>query len=483
MAVMLQFPLGDVVVDLFDEGEGSTLCESFAQLCARKHYHGCLVYQVQPGCLAQLGDPSGTGTGGCCGAALAHGVDAAADRFMRHTPSEDRPKHDRAGLISLVSMGSQNGEHLYGSQFFFTLRDDDLEHLDAGGHVIIGEVAEGLDVLKKIGALYLDSSGRPWEDVRVQHAHVLENPFADIECPPSPTRNPETPHVEEKLVARVAYGQAKDPSDGLTATERASQEADKKARSQAEVLEMIGDLPHADVEVPKNELFIAKLNKATEDADLELIFSRFGRIESCDIVRDWKTGDSLNFAFIAFEEEKSCVEAYKKMNNVLIDDSRIRVDFSQSVAKIWSRYTMQYKGSAAAKLREKHRTGDKEGHYGPGGGSARAFGGRRGADDVFVAPPDAGHDTVRDYRARLEDRGDRRDDRRDRRHKSKASLGVEGLGRGNRRDRDRRDRDRGSERREPSRSSRGSERREPSRSSRGSERRERSRSRERSRRR
>ena len=57
--------------------------------------------------------------------------------------------------------------------------------------------------------------------------------------------------------------------------------------------------------MPKNELFIAKLNKATEDADLELIFSRFGRIESCDIVRDWKTGDSLNFAFIAFEEEKS----------------------------------------------------------------------------------------------------------------------------------------------------------------------------------
>jgi len=52
----------------------------------------------------------------------------------------------------------------------------------------------------------------------------------------------------------------------------------------------------AQVEVPKNELFIAKLNKATEDADLELIFSRFGRIESCDIVRDWKTGDSLNFA-------------------------------------------------------------------------------------------------------------------------------------------------------------------------------------------
>jgi len=249
--------------------------------------------------------------------------------------------------------------------------------------------------------------------------------------------------------------------------------------------------------VPKNELFIAKLNKATEDADLELIFSRFGRIESCDIVRDWKTGDSLNFAFIAFEEEKSdsasrrveapprhlhasspgeqvvgglffdfervsprrsCVEAYKKMNNVLIDDSRIRVDFSQSVAKIWSRYTMQYKGSAAAKLREKHRKGGAlldAGHYGPGGPSQRAYGGRSG-EDIYAA------DHVRDYRGRLDDRDRRRGERRD----PGRSLGIEGLD--DRRDRDRSRRDRSRER---------------SRRDRDRERRKRSRSRERSRRR
>ena len=163
---------------------------------------------------------------------------------------------------------------------------------------------------------------------------------------------------------------SREPEDGLTPGERAARDAEKKAKSQAEVLEMIGDLPHADVEVPKTELFIAKLNKVTADADLEIIFSRFGKIESCDIVRDWKTGDSLNFAFIAFEEEKACVEAYKKMNNVLIDDSRIRVDFSQSVAKIWSRYTMQYKGGAAKKLRDRHKAAnapaEDPGHYGPG---------------------------------------------------------------------------------------------------------------------
>lgn len=63
----------------------------------------------------------------------------------------------------------------------------------------------------------------------------------------------------------------------------------------------------------------------TTDADLELIFSRFGQIKECSIIRDFKTGDSLNYAFIEFETEDAVLEAYEKMNNVLIDDRRIKV--------------------------------------------------------------------------------------------------------------------------------------------------------------
>ena len=186
------------------------------------------------------------------------------------------------------------------------------------------------------------------------------------------------------------------------------------------------------------------------------LFSDFGAVRTESRDRDAH----------AVVPHRSCVEAYKKMNNVLIDDSRIRVDFSQSVAKIWSRYTMQYKGSAAAKLREKHRKGGSTldaGHYGPGGGSQRAYGGRSG-EDVYAA------DHVRDYRGRLDDRDRRRGDRRDeRRGDPGRALGIEGLDdrRGDRRDRDRSRRDRSRER---------------SRRDRDRERRKRSRSRERSRR-
>lgn len=39
---------------------------------------------------------------------------------------------------------------------------------------------------------------------------------------------------------------------------------------------------------------------------------------------DWKTGDSLCYGFIGFDSEEACEQAYFKMNNVLIDDRRIK---------------------------------------------------------------------------------------------------------------------------------------------------------------
>jgi len=72
----------------------------------------------------------------------------------------------------------------------------------------------------------------------------------------------------------------------------------------------------------------------TTDEDLETIFSRFGEIKRCDIVKDFKTGDSLQYAFIEFSNQKECERAYFKMNNVIIDDRRIKVDFNQSVSRV-----------------------------------------------------------------------------------------------------------------------------------------------------
>merc|ERR1719361_3022086 len=104
------------------------------------------------------------------------------------------------------------------------------------------------------------------------------------------------------------------------------------------VLTLANDKPDVDLKPPDNVLFVCKLNPVTEDEDLEMIFSRFGKVLSCEIIRDYKTGDSLSYAFIEYETRDICTKAWLEMDNCLIDERRIRVDFCQSVAKMWGAF-------------------------------------------------------------------------------------------------------------------------------------------------
>lgn len=78
--------------------------------------------------------------------------------------------------------------------------------------------------------------------------------------------------------------------DGRTEEEIVKETKKHKAKTNAVILEMLGDIADADMTPPENVLFVCKLNQATQESDLELIFSRFGPIKKCEVVRDWKTG-------------------------------------------------------------------------------------------------------------------------------------------------------------------------------------------------
>uniref|UniRef100_K3WBH2 Peptidyl-prolyl cis-trans isomerase n=1 Tax=Globisporangium ultimum (strain ATCC 200006 / CBS 805.95 / DAOM BR144) TaxID=431595 RepID=K3WBH2_GLOUD len=233
---------------------------------------------------------------------------------------------------------ANSGPNTNASQFYITTRGDDLEYLD-GKHTIFGEVAEGMDVLDKINELYVDKDNRPYQDVRIKHTYVLDDPFPDPELlvvpPSSPMRDrPEEETVEVRLTADEKLN---DDNDGRTEEEIEKSLREKEAKSRAVVLEMIGDIPDADAKPPEEVLFVCKLNPITESSDLDMAFCRFGPCKS-QVIRDYKTGDSLCFAFVEFTDRKHCEEAYFKMNNVLMDDRRIKVDFSQSVSKLWNKF-------------------------------------------------------------------------------------------------------------------------------------------------
>ncbi|PPR04654.1 hypothetical protein CVT24_011872 [Panaeolus cyanescens] len=334
MSVLFETSLGDIVIDLEVDNCPKT-CENFLKLCKVYYYNLNAFFNVSKDFLAQAGDPTATGTGGESIWSYIASQSSSEISFPRYFPPEILPKlkHNRKGTVSMAVAPALEGQKGgCGSQFFITLADN-IDYLD-GKHAVFGHVVEGLETLDKLNEVFVDQDGRPFKDVRIRHVIVLDDPFDDptglIRPPASPTRPPDNS-------TRIAEDE--DPLATLPEEEEEKIRREKAAAASALTLEMVGDLPFANVRPPENVLFVCKLNPVTRDEDLELIFSRFGTIMSCQVIRDKRTGDSLQYAFIEFDKREDAEQAYFKMQNVLVDDRRIWVDFSQSVARLnthWS---------------------------------------------------------------------------------------------------------------------------------------------------
>ncbi|CAO1630008.1 unnamed protein product [Sympodiomycopsis kandeliae] len=343
MSVLLETSLGDLVLDL-DVEKTPKLCENFLKLCKTFKYNYCAFFSVQQNFLAQTGDPTSTGKEGSSVwyQLPSSSRDHHSKSYFRPDENAHQGKHLTRGTVSMAlsstsGAGSSDPSDLVaGSQFFITLADN-LEYLD-GKHAPFATVVEGQeegDTLDKINASFTDDENRPMRDIRINHVIVLDDPFPDPEGLQVPSR---TPSPTPEQLASIRLGEEEEIEDNRPDEEK--EEAKRKADSSsaALTLEMVGDLPFAEIRPPENILFVCKLNPITRSEDLELIFSRFGEIISCEVIKDKKTGDSLQYAFIEFDQRQAAEQAYFKMDNVLIDNQRIKVDFSQSVSKLHGRW-------------------------------------------------------------------------------------------------------------------------------------------------
>lgn len=289
------------------------------------------MHSVQKDFSFQTGDPIGPDSKDSDGGSSIWGLLEGPAKRTFVADFNPKLKHAERGTVSMATAPStrEPDERVAGSQFIVTLGDN-LDYLD-GKAAIFGKVVEGFDVLEKINEAFCDEKGRPLVDIRIKHTVILDDPYDD---PPGLVEPPESPLPTKAQLATVRIGEDDKLDDDADPEAVEKLRREREARAQALTLEMVGDLPFAEVKPPENVLFVCKLNPVTTDEDLELIFSRFGKILSCEVIRDKRTGDSLQYAFIEYEEQSSCEQAYFKMQGVLIDDHRIHVDFSQSVSKL-----------------------------------------------------------------------------------------------------------------------------------------------------
>lgn len=208
----------------------------------------------------QTGDPLGPDAPESDGGSSIWGL---LDGPSKRTFPIDLPKlkHTERGIVSMATVPATNDpdQRLAASQFLITLGDN-LDYLD-GKAAIFGRVVEGFDVLEKINDSFIDDRGRPLKDIRIRHTVVLDDPFDD---PSGLVEPPESPLPSKAQLATVRIADDEELEDDMDEDAMEKLRRERDARAQALTLEMVGDLPFADVKPPENILFVCKLNPVTQ---------------------------------------------------------------------------------------------------------------------------------------------------------------------------------------------------------------------------
>jgi len=73
------------------------------------------------------------------------------------------------------------------------------------------------------------------------------------------------------------------------------------------------------------KLLVRNLSRKTTEAELREMFQAYGRIQSCNLVMDPKTGISKGFGFVEMPKQGEAKAAMKNLNGIDVGGNRIRV--------------------------------------------------------------------------------------------------------------------------------------------------------------
>ncbi|KAG3097490.1 hypothetical protein PI124_g5368 [Phytophthora idaei] len=85
----------------------------------------------------------------------------------------------------------------------------------------------------------------------------------------------------------------------------------------------------ADVVNPGNNLYVANLATRVGQQDLQELFSKFGRVDKCEVIVDPVTKESRGFGFVTFEDVRDAEDAVKELNNQEVQGRKIRVEHAK----------------------------------------------------------------------------------------------------------------------------------------------------------
>ncbi len=143
---------GPIEVELFSQ-ESPVTANNFAFLASRGFYDGTVIHRIVPGFVVQMGDPTGTGTGG------------PGYRF-RDELSAARNRGYERGTLAMANAGPDTN----GSQFFICLEDVRLPP----NYAVFGKVTAGMDVVDRIATEVPLRGEEPQQTVYVESVALAD---------------------------------------------------------------------------------------------------------------------------------------------------------------------------------------------------------------------------------------------------------------------------------------------------------------------
>lgn len=145
---------GDITIELWNDVAPGHV-DNFLKLTNDGFYNDLIFHRIISNFMIQGGCPSGTGTGG-----PGWTIDA-----------EFNDREHVEGTLSMARSGDPNSA---GSQFFVCLGRDHCQHLD-GSYTAFGQVVDGIEVVRVIGAVDTDRQDRPVEPIHIESVTAIES--------------------------------------------------------------------------------------------------------------------------------------------------------------------------------------------------------------------------------------------------------------------------------------------------------------------
>lgn len=77
------------------------------------------------------------------------------------------------------------------------------------------------------------------------------------------------------------------------------------------------------------KLFVGGIPFSVTSSQLEEIFSKFGKIISCDVITDRYSGQSKGFGFVEMENDSEADKAIEKLNETEMEGRKIAVNVAR----------------------------------------------------------------------------------------------------------------------------------------------------------